>query len=58
MRIRSSMHRATRRGAASLDYVLVGGIVLPLVLIVWRVAPRLIVGVYEMTYVLLSWPFM
>ena len=50
--------RNARRGAASIDYVLVAGIVLPMVLVIWRIAPRMISAVYEMTYVLVSWPFM
>lgn len=47
-----------RRGAATLDYVLVIGIVLPLALVVFRIAPRIMSLVYEMTYVFVSWPFM
>lgn len=53
-----SPSRKARRGAASIDYVLVAGIVLPMVLVIWRIAPRMISAVYEMTYVLVSWPFM
>jgi hypothetical protein len=48
----------SRRGAATLDYVLVAGIVLPMVLVIVRIAPRMISAVYEMTYVLVSWPFL
>jgi hypothetical protein len=47
-----------RRAAASLDYVLVMGIVLPLAALLFRVAPRMMNLVYEMTCVLISWPFM
>jgi hypothetical protein len=51
-------HRRLRRAAASLDYVLVMGIVLPLAALLFRVAPRMMNLVYEMTCVLISWPFM
>jgi hypothetical protein len=47
-----------RGGAATLDYVLVLGVVLPLIAFVLRVAPRMMNLVYEMTSVLISWPFM
>ena len=50
--------RRNRRGAAALDYMLVMGIVLPLALVVFYFAPRIISLVYEMTCVLVSWPFM
>jgi pilus assembly protein CpaF len=50
--------RLWRRGAATLDYVLVLGIVLPLIAFVLRVAPRIMNLVYEMTSVLVSWPFL
>jgi len=46
-----------RRGAASLDYVLVMGVVLPLVAIVYWAGPRMMNLVYEMTSVLMGWPF-
>jgi hypothetical protein len=47
-----------RRGAASLDYVLVLGVILPLVAFIMWVAPRIIRLAYEMVCVLVSWPFM
>ncbi len=47
-----------RRGAATLDYVLVMGIVLPMLAFVLHIAPRIMNLVYEMTSVLISWPFM
>ena len=50
--------RRARTGAATLDYVLVLAIVLPLVGFVLRVAPRIMNLVYEMTSVLVSWPFL
>ncbi|MFO0868786.1 MAG: hypothetical protein U0935_07520 [Pirellulales bacterium] len=49
--------RGVRRGAASLDYVLVMGVVLPLVAIVYWAGPRMMNLVYEMTSVLMGWPF-
>ncbi len=50
--------RRCRRGAATIDYVLVIGIVLPLAYVVLRIAPRLMAGVYEMYCVFVSGPVM
>ena len=47
-----------RRGAASLDYILVLGVVLPMALVILRIAPRMIRSAYEMVCVLVSWPLM
>ncbi len=47
-----------RSGQASLDYVLVLGIILPLAAFVLKVAPRVIGLVYDMICVMVSWPFM
>ena len=47
-----------RRGAASLDYVLLLCVVLPMVAFTLWAAPRLMNLVYEMTCVLVSWPFL
>jgi len=47
-----------RRGAASLDYILVLGVILPLAVFVLWAAPHLMNLVYQMTSVLVSWPFM
>lgn len=47
-----------RRGAATLDYVLVLGIILPLAAIVLPTGKRIIQLVYEMICVWLAWPFM
>ena len=47
-----------RRGAATLDYVLVLGVILPLATICIPMGIRLIRPVYEMICVLISWPFM
>jgi len=46
-----------RRGAASLDYILVVGVILPLALIVIPVGRRIIQLVYEMICVMIAWPF-
>lgn len=48
----------SRAGAASLDYVLILGVVLPLVAFVMWAGPRIIRLAYEMICVLVSWPFM
>jgi hypothetical protein len=46
-----------RRGAATIDYVLVMGIILPLAAFLIWAAPRIMNLVYEMTSVLVSSPF-
>lgn len=51
------MKRA-RRGAATLDYVLLLAIMLPAAAFVLWASPRIMNLVYEMTCVLVSWPFM
>jgi hypothetical protein len=50
--------KIVRAGAASLDYVLVLGVVLPLVGFILLVGPKIIRLAYEMTCVMVSWPFM
>lgn len=47
-----------RRGAATLDFVLGLGVVLPLAAFILYVGPRIMNLVYQMTSVLISWPFM
>jgi hypothetical protein len=54
----STSRNNARRGAAALDYVLVLGVVLPLVAFIMGVAPRMIERVYEMVCLLISWPWM
>lgn len=49
--------RALRRGAATLDYVLVMGVVMPLVVFVYWAAPRAMNLVFELTSVVMGWPF-
>jgi hypothetical protein len=46
-----------RTGAATLDYFLVLAVILPMIAVVLRIAPRIMNLVYEMTSVLVSWPF-
>jgi hypothetical protein len=48
----------SRRGAASLDYILLLGVVLPMIAFILGAAPRIIRLAYEMVSVLISWPFM
>lgn len=50
--------RASRRGLAALDYVLVLAVILPAVAFAMWAGPRIIRLVNEMTCVLVSWPFM
>ncbi|MHB1036295.1 MAG: hypothetical protein ACYC35_25135 [Pirellulales bacterium] len=57
-RRRGSSAARRRAGASSVDYVLILGIVLPLVTFIMWIGPRMIRLVYEMTCVLISWPFM
>lgn len=47
-----------RAGLASLDYVLILGVVLPMAAFVLWVGPRTMRLAYEMVCVLVSWPFM
>lgn len=49
---------ASRRGVAALDYILVLGVVLPMALVILRIAPQIIRSAYEMVCVLISWPFL
>ncbi len=58
---RQSARRAGRRaprGVSSLDYVLVLGVILPMLVFIMRVGPRIMRLAYEMVSVLVSWPFM
>jgi len=50
--------RVRRRGLATLDYVLLLGVILPLAAFLFRVGPLIIRLAYEMVCVLVSWPFM
>jgi hypothetical protein len=53
-----SSRRSARTGAATLDYALVLGIILPLATIVIPASIRIIRLVYEMFVGLVSWPFL
>lgn len=58
MKHRLRQIETSRRGAASLDYVLVLGVILPLVLFLFTVVPRMIQLVYEMAIVIVGSPLM
>ena len=47
-----------RNGVASLDYVLILAVVLPMLVFVMWAGPRIIRLAYEMIAMLVSWPFM
>ena len=47
-----------RRGAAALDYVLVLGTALPITAMVYYLGTKMVRLVYEVTCVMISWPFM
>jgi hypothetical protein len=49
---------ASRAGLASLDYVLILGVILPMVTFIMWIGPRIMRLAYEMVCVLISWPFM
>ena len=49
--------RRRRAGVASLDYVLILGVIFPLVVFIMWAGPRIMRLVYEMVCVLVSWPF-
>lgn len=50
--------RCRRRGAGSLEFVLVLGVILPLVAIALPATRKMSQRVYEMTSTLISWPFL
>ena len=50
--------RNARRGSATLDYVLVMGIVLPMAAFVLWIAPRMMQAVYEMCCIFVASPWM
>ncbi len=57
--IAGSSHANRRRiGAATLDYILALGIVLPLLVVVLPVGKRAMQRVFELSCTLISWPFM
>jgi hypothetical protein len=50
--------RGRRAGAASLDYMLVLGVIMPMVVFIVWAGPRIIRLAYEMVCVLVDWPMM
>ena len=58
MRKSTRIRTIRRRGLATLDYVLVLGVILPLAVFLFRVGPKIIRLAYEMVCALVSWPFM
>jgi hypothetical protein len=62
--MRKSSKQKTRRkpyrrsGVAALDYMLVLGVILPLVAFIMVIGPKMIGLVYSMISLLISWPFM
>ena len=50
--------RRRRCGAATLDYVLILAFVLPMLVFITRVAPRILRSTYDVVCMLVSWPFM
>jgi hypothetical protein len=54
------MHRrsVSRAGLGSLDYVLILGVVLPMLTFIMWIGPRIMRLAYEMVCMLVSWPFM
>jgi len=51
-------HGRGRAGVATLDYVLVLGVILPMAAFAMWIGPRIMKLAYEMVCVLVSWPFM
>ena len=47
-----------RAGAAAVDYVLILAVVLPMVVFLMWVGPRMIRLAYDLTCLVISWPFM
>lgn len=50
--------RKARAGSASLDYMLILGVVLPMAAFVMWIGPKIMGLAYEMASVLISWPLM
>jgi hypothetical protein len=58
VRLTKKPAKSARRGVSSLDYVLVGGVVLPMAAFVLWIGPRIIQQVYDMIAVQIGWPFL
>lgn len=55
---RKTRGRLQRTGAATLDYILVIGVILPLAALFMFAAPRIITLVYELAVVIIGSPLM
>ncbi len=55
---RQRVRRVPKRGAASVDYVLILAVILPLVLISITMSRQIMGLAYEFLCVLVAWPFM
>ena len=62
MRVKShhtpTHRRQRRKGAAALDYALVLGVIFPVAAALLWLGPKIMMLVYEMSAVIISWPFM
>ena len=58
MRMNDRKWLTRRAGAATVEYVLILAVVLPMVVFLMWVGPRMIHLAYELTCLLVSWPFM
>jgi hypothetical protein len=57
-RRRPPSRRSSRAGAATLDYILVLGIILPMLAIAMPMGRRIIQLAYEMVCLMIAWPFL
>ncbi len=55
---RSARSKRWRVGSASLDYVLILGVMFPMVTFLLWIGPRIMRLAYEMVMVMVSWPFL
>jgi hypothetical protein len=55
---RDRSSRPQRKGFAALDYALVLGVIFPVAAALLWMGPKIMMLVYEMTAVIISWPFM
>lgn len=58
MRVNEQIRLSSRVGAAVVDYVLILAVVLPMVTFLMWVGPRMIRLAYDLTCLMVSWPFM
>jgi hypothetical protein len=54
---KTPMRKCRRAGVATIDYVLVLGVIFPLGTVMLYYGPRIMRLAYEMISVLVSWPF-